>query len=537
MLKKCLIGLAIYTVVAIGIMFGMIYYHNANADQTEWNLNSNLIVGKGSDPYGTYDQNDLVINDVDMDYKGFEFRISQISGLKDDKIENKINQDIKKTIFDYVDKYNTDNIYVSPYSNFGNTISFFVSCYSDDEKSHYKGLNYNLITGEKLKFEDLFCDNANYAKVFYTGLFDESSRDEYWDALDEFYSSDPDEYFNDEDFIACADDDQIYRDVKKYLAKMDELDFAFSENYVLLVKLDGEGLMNIRFDTIKDIVNIFDKYKTTFSIYEEDGIGAKGVINFSGYHPDGQSDKFGFIGDNVFVDSTYNDGTYYDEDFQKADPKYFELFNKELNERRVFVDDTIKKAKSDKNNFYIIFDHLNSYIASDSTYNEEANKWDRRMYDICEFNIYSNVYVIPKDVYNNEYKDILYDGYRKGNLGFGGDRRLSYDYDDDGNIIPEKYGTLNNYDKVYNYMQGIEITELAQIFNDDYDYKNALFNTWYGDFINAGYDLPLEEVQTIFENCTFDISSYGVDIHNDDYDDVYSYMSYSQFEDGALNFK
>ncbi len=59
-------------------------------------------IEEGIDLYGTYDENDLYIEEVPTIYEGVEINIPTISGLKDKIIEEKINSDMQSKVLELV---------------------------------------------------------------------------------------------------------------------------------------------------------------------------------------------------------------------------------------------------------------------------------------------------------------------------------------------------------------------------------------------------------------------------------------------------
>ena len=91
-MKKTIIGFLIFASIA----FGTTYFAIQNANKVEL-VQSNET---GIDLYGTYDQNDLIINELKETYNGVEIEIPELNGLKNAKIQNKINKDIKNSVYD-----------------------------------------------------------------------------------------------------------------------------------------------------------------------------------------------------------------------------------------------------------------------------------------------------------------------------------------------------------------------------------------------------------------------------------------------------
>ncbi len=90
---------------------------------------------KTLDLYGTYNENDLIIESVPFaSFNGEMAEIPQIKGLKNKEIENKINKDIKnkmkKEIDAFEEKYSEVGYFNSTdYANFSNIISLRAHLY------------------------------------------------------------------------------------------------------------------------------------------------------------------------------------------------------------------------------------------------------------------------------------------------------------------------------------------------------------------------------------------------------------------------
>ena len=84
-MKKLIKGLLIFVCVFMIVAFGITYISILNT-------RSKVILGneKGIDLYGTYDQNDLLINELVENYNGVDIKIPKIDGLKDTNIQNKV---------------------------------------------------------------------------------------------------------------------------------------------------------------------------------------------------------------------------------------------------------------------------------------------------------------------------------------------------------------------------------------------------------------------------------------------------------------
>lgn len=74
---------------------------NLNGD-TNTSLDNLTNAEQVIDLYATYDQNDLLINQITEMYNEIEITILQIEGLKDKDIESKINNEMRTRIFEKI---------------------------------------------------------------------------------------------------------------------------------------------------------------------------------------------------------------------------------------------------------------------------------------------------------------------------------------------------------------------------------------------------------------------------------------------------
>ncbi len=126
---------------------------------------------KTLDLRGRYNENDLEIEEISIKIENSndEIKIPQIKGLKDKQVENKVNSDIKNRIIEITSevsgKISTNNYFID--SNFSNVICivFYHEIEGERTTRYYNGLNYELINGDRLKFEDLFKSDADLYSI------------------------------------------------------------------------------------------------------------------------------------------------------------------------------------------------------------------------------------------------------------------------------------------------------------------------------------------------------------------------------------
>jgi phosphate transport system substrate-binding protein len=283
----------------------------------------------------TYNENSLEVTEVlDGDISYFT-----INGLKNTKIQNEINEKIKNAAYGF-DTAQYVNSYVV--GNFSNILSIkIIGSYEDDDK--IKTFNIDLSTGEDIPFEKVFVSSANVNSYLADALYEELA----WNvAVD---------YDNEEDYEKSLDMD--YRDTSEYEDKFlmlaneykenkDNLEFTISTQGVQVYNLGNDLLTNV-YDSSQSIdyilqldidfidhmdeVAIYKRYLTKESIFENDDIGAKGLLVFSYNNPYKLDYKkrlfYGNLTDNIFVDEyVYGLSDLYNEEIFKG---YIDEFSKE----------------------------------------------------------------------------------------------------------------------------------------------------------------------------------------------------------------
>lgn len=534
MIKKCLIGLGIYTVLAVATVFGLIYYHNYNENCDSLLKTNNAIKTKPSNLDGCYNENSLKINEEKVIYNGVEFDLVSISGLKDKTIQNKINKEIEQTVHSAIDR--TDNCsyaWCGETANFSNVLSICINAYSYDGEgdSVYEYLNYNLTNGEKLTFKDLFVDNANYARIISQSLFEQKAKNQYWDNVDAWYANSNVETMYPNNDIVSIDEDSLYNETVSYLKNLDNLEFGFTANSVTFgndLSADSSYCF-LKFIDIKDEVNIYDKYKTSFSIFEDDKIGVKNIFNFSDYNANGENVYLGYVANNVFVDFNYDDGKMYISSEQVMPEEYKAAFQNKVDLELKEFDKVVKEAKADSKNFYAIFESFESDIYDQ--YNNGLSTFD--MSDAYITTKYYTVYKVPND-YADEYKEKIRDAYQ--NKFFSSDtwKVLDYNYDKEGNLIEDEFMTRIQESKYYNYKTGEEYKDIEDFFHDDFDYKDYAFQVLLERLNFPECEESYEEIQALFDNAEFTLDNYGFQIDIEGHDDIWCHVAWSDYYKSVL---
>ena len=91
LVRNLIITVIIFSIIVVGITLILIVKKN-NATNSKPEIK---IIEDGIDLYGTYDQNDILIKDKTSNYNGLKITVPVIEGLKNNEIEQKINNSIE----------------------------------------------------------------------------------------------------------------------------------------------------------------------------------------------------------------------------------------------------------------------------------------------------------------------------------------------------------------------------------------------------------------------------------------------------------
>lgn len=369
-IKAQIIFSIVFSVICVITTTILIAYQKIDIEE---NLKTGEIIKgkdvKGIDLNGTYNQNDLEIEEKSVSLAKREIRYFQISGLKNKNIENKINKEIEETALNcYKDKIkNIDevvNIQVSMWEagNFANTISFEMSYYAkidNNEDDFYQGvlgLNYDLNTGEKITIDKIFTSDTPIENVLrnsaYYSLIKNNAKE---NLAGNLTISD---YGNIEDQIA----EIIY---KYKSGKIKE--FYYTPKDISII-IDDE-IINVDMEKYSEYIAIYNRYISEESLYENNEIGMKKIYTLSKrynnlfYYQNYQKEN------NYFVDITI--------DFQSASTDYFA---KEIVDKKIIqIENEIAKIKQktleNTNEFYVMNYYIIVYTGEESSLNETLTSY------------------------------------------------------------------------------------------------------------------------------------------------------------------
>ena len=367
---------------------------NSTADTTQTVVEDIKTPEKGIDLEGIYNQNDLLITTLEEKQEDIILEIPQIEGLKDVKVQDKINKDIYERIETACQEYTKlEYVTYNTMGNFANVISVGVYIGGENESYCQIYMNYNLINGERLTLEDLFLENADILEIVRV-------------AFREMLILNGMQM--DGELQGSYDENELYRIVKNY-SKSGEKQFAFTPSYILFSYKDS--IASVDMVEIADQVGIYSKYITENSLFENDDVGRKGILTCVNV-PEDAFDvwKFGQLEDNLWYDITaYRD--YSEEELQGTDLEHYKAFKENIyQEIYEQLESYQKLAQENPEYFYIFMAKPIIYLDAQSEWVEDT--WVHHYTGVATASQNIQVLKMPKVTYDEIYKEKLREAYR-----------------------------------------------------------------------------------------------------------------------------
>lgn len=577
-MKKLIIFALIFSIVAVSITGALIIYQNRNVTDVK---NPNIISGdkeqdivtkpiveeKTIDLYGTYDENDLKLrekSEMIIESLGRNFSIPFIEGLKNKNVENKINNDMRDKVIECIEEVSKKNgvkiifyenyfsEYYHDFSNFSNVISFYGGLkYEINGEEFWEMLtfNYELISGERLKFEDLLKKDTDLHSIVRQILYRSASKnveigpgemgttDVYYDQKDgkwKYKEWKWNEYGDDNEveieYVPPLSEYDINKMIKSFMSK-DEKEFYFSPTKLYLVMNENTYSYYIYLKDIADEVVIYDKYATEESLYKLSDIGRKNIWTCAERLNSDYID-YGFAEDNLYYEVISRN--YYDSSYE-GDFKFkrsLEKLSKDAIEvSRVKIEEYKKIARENSDKFYILYINIptiNRFFSAEEKHNYLISS------DI-------NEYLTSTDIsYKEKVMDDLLESYRYHNLGFyGSAMELSgYSYDKanseyyEGDILFDSFKKKEE-EKIYNAKTLKEITSLDEIFKSGVDYMSILKNNTKSEIREREPYINEDELNRLVDGTKYKITLHGIKSQVPERD-YYISISYDDFKESSL---
>lgn len=570
-MKKIIIFIFSFAIIAFLITFILIRLTNAQIITNKIDNVINVVTSntKTMDLYGTFDENDIIIDkkNLNIDGIGYDIEIPQISGLINKTVEKNINSSIEQKVYNLINnciekvgnyEITTDNSSASyyNYSNFSNVISFsydFSFDLFDTSSENYDriagvhdtiGLNYSLVDGKEIKLEDMFTktdDAQDVVRIAFNRWAARLEQDRYDGENEPYYDSETGKWFRKEyqyneekdiyeekivEFIPQVTEYEINKKIQKFMKDENKI-FYFSTNRIYF-KTDENNIDNYYYIysiPLEDIANkivIYDKYITKTSIFEKDDIGAKGLIVGTTTYGNKNYKQTKYESDNYFYDIDVS-GFY-----NASENPYQEFLDNKINdvyqEGKDIINSYKDKASNDKEHAYFVFIQLEPSVCS----------YNNSFYSIVSIDL--GVKVISCDINEKQkYLDNILSKYRYYNLGFyGGIYGYLYSYENEGQ---EDYMQIDEQTKryVYNTITGKEIKSVKELFKPGINYEEILISKVYEKF----YYLE-EPIDT--NSLEYEISVSGIELRDAkqnggyvDYSDIIEYLALEEKKISVLS--
>lgn len=378
--KLKVIILIIFTVVVVCITAGLLVYKSIKINGNKPSVSE---TNKETPKKETEDKKYLVsykdmyyINPLTITDKYYEKKATktqgsisaqyvEITGLQDKELQTKINKEIKDKALSYTEKVSTKQEYYANthvQGNFNNILSIEINIYAyeGDKQLFYvdECLNYNLATGEKIKFLDLFASNTPINAILYDLEYERLA----WDTDYNFDMTDEeiDKATNMDRRDTSEYEDKILMVINKYKKlDKDKIKFSVSPSRISIYLDIGENEEEIIY-TIKqykyiDYITLYKKFLTDKVVYES--IPSKNILVFNDLM------EFNLLYYKIETDNLFISIIGFDEEYEKTEDellikeyskKAVDKKNELLNKKKEQVLERIRKlAKVNKNKGYM----------------------------------------------------------------------------------------------------------------------------------------------------------------------------------------
>lgn len=412
--KGKVIFVVIFCIICMTITLGAVIYKNIEIDDDiaqENNENESQKNVNGIDLKGTYNQNDLTITEKRATKDKVEITYCQISGLNNNVIQNNINKDLESAALNFYKEKVTDLnevinviVNVNNTANFANTLSFEVSYVAkkdDDGDGFYqgfKGLNYDLTTGEKITFDKLFTSNAPMEEIL--------RKSAYYSLIRKNLTT------NLAGELEVADYGDVEEQTKLFVEKYKKgkiTEFEFSPKTINVFWGEND-IIEIDMAKYSDYIAIYNRYLSDDgNIYEKNDVGLKNLYTLT----ERNSSQYTYMnyqkGSNYFIDINL-------VNYDGKDNEFSENLKKD---KIIELEAEIEKIKNlvykNPDNFYI----LNYNISISTTYDDAAmqnmtycttkgNSYEMTVHDFQE-NIEPTIIKINRENLGKEIPTYVYD--------------------------------------------------------------------------------------------------------------------------------
>ncbi len=476
---------------------------------------------KTLDLYGLYNENDLLVDRVSekVDFCNDEVEIPVIKGLKNKEVESKINADIKQQVLEQLqalskeEKLQTISSYIDVAGNFANVLSIRCNYMYQGEKETTSNdysvfLNYELVKGERLKFEDLFKKDADIYSLARRAFFRAVAKEEVlgYEFMDEdiYYDAEKNAWmisyyeYNEEtekeekvtkEYVLGVNEYDVSKMLNKFMKEQDQ-SFYFSPSRFYIVYEGNYYSYCIDFKDIASEVVIYNRYITENSLFETSDIGFKNLWTCSNSNTEYMEHfEYGFAEENLYYEIISQKNGMASEHLFKD--SYEKLGDEKIKRAKNKIEEYKKIAKENPDKFYVLsVTYPFTDISSDTT--------------LLSCSIHEYVLFASLD-HKNEIMNKILEGYRYHNIGFYNGSGVYY-----GVYGDQLMTTLEDEEKtkMYDARNLTEITSLDKIFKSSVDYKEIIKS----EIKKKRENITEAELNRIIENLEYEIMGSGIGI-------------------------
>lgn len=380
-IKQIIFTRVLFIIIVMAIVVGTVYYFVMQNNDKNNNTQKDNIVEKvkeiskeeekkysAVDLAGIYYTNPLKCEiqvEKNSNFDGKELEYVEIDGLKDKKLQEEINQKIRADIDEFVQtilEKNPKALKIETTAviegNFANIISIeyilTIEIKSDNYKYYTKGINYNLVNGEKLKIEDVLGPKSKISNIL----------------LEKLYNSIAQSYvdFNEGtgESVQSKDSRNIEEDIYKIVSDFQrgkDINFFVCPSTLYIADEDFITNAEITFQDIADNVIIYDRFNVKTNLYDGkyekvgpfDNLVTELFVTYKILEHE----------ENYYIDVSLVNSTK--DSNEKVDEKIKDYINKSVVEIK-------QKAKDDSNHFYVLNSFYECNDSEDDNYRVYGNK-------------------------------------------------------------------------------------------------------------------------------------------------------------------
>ena len=368
--KAKIIFVVVFCIICISVTLGLILYKNIEIEQEnidDIRTSEENTMQKdyaGINLKGTYNQNDLKIEEKRATKDKVEINFEQISGLKNKIIQENINQELERAALNFyrekienLDKVVNVFVYINNMANFSNALSFeltYVAKINDDDDGFYqgfKGINYDLTTGNEITIDKLFTSDAPIENILRNSAYYSFAQNNVEENLSgDFVVTD---YGDIEGEISVFINHYKKNKIKEFSFSPKKINIYYGENKIITIDMEKYA----------DYIAIYNRYLTDESIFETNDVGLKNLYTLSErYLVDYRYTNYE-KGSNYFIDINIDNTDGEKNSFSKK------LLQNKISEIEAEIEKVKSIASRNTSDFYIL-----NYYTNINTTNEYSTQ-------------------------------------------------------------------------------------------------------------------------------------------------------------------